>query len=145
MTYDRDLVLSSVCVYSVFPTPFVEETIFFPLLVPSILMKMLINCMCGSLILDSLFGSVGLCVYFYASIMKVFLKASLEVYSVFLVGENSWFSYVDFVFSNHIEFFISNCLSALFELFMSSWIVAVLFLLQSLVCPTTSRLNRNTC
>ena len=89
MAYDRDLVLSSVYVHSVFPTPFVKDTILSPLLFPSLLMKMLINCICGSLILDSLFGSVGLCVYFYASIMRVFLKLSLEVYSVFVVGENS--------------------------------------------------------
>jgi len=30
--------------------------------------------------------------------MIAFLKASLEVYSVFVVGENNLFSYVDFVF-----------------------------------------------
>ena len=52
-------------------------------------MKMLVNYICGSLILDSPFGSVGLCVYFYATIMKVFLKASLQVYSVFVIGENN--------------------------------------------------------
>ena len=49
MAYDRDLAFSSKCIYSVLPTPFVEGTILSPLLVPSLLMKMLINCIYESL------------------------------------------------------------------------------------------------